>query len=73
MKINTNLLHNILNIVGLIVGAMITFDWGDLGLSPTQAATIAAGVLFADKVIKLGINITRDGLSGLIKNQPPVK
>lgn len=70
---NSNLFHNILNVVGLAIGALLTYDWTMLGLSDKTAAMIAAGVLLADKIVKLGINITRDGLSGLVKSQPPVK
>lgn len=69
---NTNALHNILNLIGLVVGALLTFDWAGLGLSAPVAAAIASGVLLADKVIKLAINITRDGIGGLFKPQPPV-
>lgn len=69
---NTNALHNILNLIGLIVGSLITFDWAGLGLSPEVAAMIAGGVLLADKVIKLAINVTRDGVGGLFAQQPPV-
>ncbi len=70
---NTNAIHNILNLIGLIVGALITFDWTQLGLDASQAAFIAGGVLLADKVIKFAINIFRDGLGGLFKAQPPVQ
>lgn len=70
---NTNLFHNILNFIGLIVGTLITFDWTGLGLDPITAAKVAGGFLLADKVIKLGINITRDGVAGLATPQPPVK
>jgi len=70
---NANAFHNILNLFGLIVGSLITFDWAGLGLAPEVAAMIAGGVLLADKVIKIGINITRDGLGGLFKVQPPVE
>lgn len=69
---NANAVHNILNLVGLIVGALITFDWTTLGLSASSAAAVAGGVLLADKVIKLAMNITRDGIAGLFKVQPPV-
>lgn len=69
---NANALHNILNLIGLIVGSLITFDWAGLGLPPELAATIAGGVLLADKVIKFAMNILRDGLTGLWKVQPPV-
>ncbi|MGC4008862.1 MAG: hypothetical protein QM805_07725 [Pseudomonas sp.] len=69
---NVNAIHNILNLIGLIVGSLITFDWANLGLSPEMAATIAGGVLLADKVIKFALNIFRDGVTGLWKVQPPV-
>lgn len=69
---NTNLFHNLLNVIGLIVGAILLVDWAGLGFSPEMAATISAGLLVIDKVIKLAINITRDGLTGLAKRQPPV-
>lgn len=69
---NTNALHNILNLLGLVIGSLIAFDWAGLGLSPSIAAAIASGVLIADKVIKLAINVLRDGVGGLFKAQPPV-
>lgn len=69
---NTNALHNILNLLGLIVGSLIMFDWASLGLAPATAATIASGFLLADKVIKFSMNIFRDGIGGLFKVQPPV-
>lgn len=69
---NTNAIHNILNFVGLIVGALITYDWTALGLNATSAAAVAGGVLLADKVIKLAMNLFRDGVGGLFKAQPPV-
>jgi hypothetical protein len=69
---NTNAIHNILNLIGLIIGALITFDWTTLGFTAEQAALFAGWVLIADKVIKLAMNLLRDGLSGLFKAQPPV-
>jgi hypothetical protein len=69
---NTNAIHNILNFIGLIVGALIAYDWTALGLSPGTAATVAGGVLLADKIIKLAMNVIRDGLGGLFAPQPPV-
>lgn len=70
---NTNAIHNVLNILGLLVGALITYDWAALGLAPATAATIAGGFLLADKIIKLAMNILRDGFGGLFKVQPPVR
>lgn len=69
---NTNFFHNILNFVGLIIGSILFYDWTALGISPETAASLSAGLLVADKVIKLAINITRDGFTGLVKPQPPV-
>jgi len=70
---NTNAIHNILNLIGLVIGALVTFDWAGLGLSPESAALLAGWVLVADKVIKLAMNIVRDGIGGLFKAQPPVQ
>lgn len=69
---NTNAVHNILNLIGLVIGALITFDWASLGLSAETAAFFAGAVLLADKVIKLAMNVLRDGFGGLFKAQPPV-
>ena len=69
---NTNAAHNVLNLLGLIIGSLIMFDWASLGLSAATAATIASGFILADKVIKFAINIFRDGLGGLFRAQPPV-
>lgn len=70
---NANAIHNILNILGLIVGSLIAFDWASLGLQPQTAAAVASGFLLADKVIKLAMNVMRDGLGGLFAVQPPVQ
>ena len=68
---NTNAIHNILNLIGLIIGALMTYDWTMLGLSATQAAAVASALLLGDKVIKFALNIFRDGFGGLFKQQPP--
>lgn len=70
---NTNAIHNILNILGAIFATLIVTDWTSLGLDASQAALVAGWVLLGDKIIKLGMNITRDGLGGLMKPQPPVQ
>ena len=70
---NTNAIHNILNFIGLIIGALITYDWTQLGISAEAAAMFAGWILLGDKIIKLAMNIFRDGLGGLFKNQPAVK
>lgn len=69
---NTNLAHNVLNIIGLVIGVLLSVDWAGVGLDAETAARIAAGVLVADKVVKLAINVARDGVAGLAKKQPPV-
>lgn len=66
---NTNLIHNILNVGIVIFGSMAGFDFTVLGLSVAASAKIAAGLAAA----KLIMNALRDGLSGLVKEQPPVK
>jgi hypothetical protein len=70
--VNTNMIHNILNLIGLIIGALITFDWTTLGFSAEHAAIFAGAVLMADKIIKLAMNVLRDGVVGLFLRQPPV-
>jgi hypothetical protein len=70
---NANAIHNILNILGLIVGVLLTTDLQALGVSAATAVTLAAWFILADKVIKLAMNLTRDGVTGLFSQQPPVK
>lgn len=69
---NANAIHNILNFLGILVGSLIAFDWASLGLAPETAAMLASGFILADKIIKIGMNLVRDGLGGLFKEQPPV-
>lgn len=69
---NTNAIHNALNLLGLIVGSLLMFDWASLGLSIETSALLASGFILVDKVLKFAINIFRDGLGGLFKAQPPV-
>ena len=65
---NTNLIHNILNIVMVVVGGLAGFDFVGLGLDPILAGKIIAGLGTA----KMIINVIRDGFTGLTKPQPPV-
>lgn len=67
-----NIIHNILNLIGIIVASLLTFDWAGLGMAPETAVMLATVFIWADKIIKLGMNITRDGLGGLFGYQPPV-
>lgn len=65
---NTNLIHNILNVSIALVAALSTPEV--IALLPPEIAVKVVGGLAAAKLI---INTFRDGLSGLIKDQPPVK
>jgi hypothetical protein len=70
--VNTNLIHNILNIAIIVVGGLAAFDWMALGsaldLDPATAAKIVTGL----GTVKMVMNVLRDGLAGLVKTQPPV-
>ncbi|GAC1042238.1 hypothetical protein [Rhizobium sp. No.120] len=79
---NSNLVHNIINVVIILVAAITAglSAWGCMTL-PTGAIDCSAstippqysGALIALLgVLKVAINISRDGLSGLSKPQPPV-
>jgi ABC-type amino acid transport system permease subunit len=67
--VNTNLIHNILNILMIVVAGLAGFDFVGLGLDPILAGKIVAGLGTA----KMIINVIRDGFSGLTKQQPPVQ
>lgn len=66
---NTNLLHNILNVAMIIVAGLAGFDFVGMGIDPVLAGKIVA-VLGG---IKMVINVLRDGVTGLTKPQPPVQ
>jgi hypothetical protein len=66
--VNTNLIHNILNIAMIVVSGLAGFDFVGLGLDPILAAKIVSGLATA----KVVINTVRDGFAGLFKTQPPV-
>jgi hypothetical protein len=70
---NSNAVHNILNIAQVILGSLLTFDWTSIGTSTGTAGKIAGGLVLASSVVKLGINVFRDGLGGLTAPQPPVQ
>ena len=64
---NTNLIHNAINFLIALLAALELFDWTSF-FSPEKAMMIV-GVLALTKII---INLVRDGLTGLAKDQPPV-
>ncbi|UWU23221.1 MULTISPECIES: hypothetical protein [unclassified Rhizobium] len=80
--LNTNALHNVLNILitlsALLVAILLATGCTQLGdgtlecsrsfIGPSYTAYAIAGL----GALKIVVNITRDGLSGLIKPQPPV-
>ncbi len=78
----SNLVHNILNIAIATLSGVTAYllatgcvetasgiDCTDSALSPT-ITVIAVGFL---SVAKFAINVIRDGLKGLVKEQPPVQ
>lgn len=70
---NTNLIHNVLNILGLLFGLWATVDLSMLGISNELAIVLAGWFLLISNSIKLVINALRDGVTGLVKSQPPVQ
>jgi hypothetical protein len=66
--VNTNLIHNVLNIAMVVVSGLAGFDFVGLGIDPVLAAKIVAGLATAKTII----NVVRDGFAGLFKTQPPV-
>lgn len=79
---NSNLFHNIANIINVALAAMLA------GLVATGCIASASGVLdctgswidptivgyalLAVNVLKIAVNVIRDGIGGLFKKQPPV-
>lgn len=79
---NSNLFHNIANIVNVVLAALLA------GLVATGCVASASGVLdctaswidptiigyalLAVNVLKIAVNVIRDGIGGLFKKQPPV-
>ena len=66
--INTNLIHNVLNAAIVLVPAVEM-----LNLAPLLGAERALQITALLAVVKIVINILRDGLTGLAKKQPAVK
>jgi hypothetical protein len=80
---NTNLIHNILNVVIALLGGVTAFllatgcttlPTGQLECSASWISpTITSIAVLVLGVAKSIINIVRDGVAGLAKPQPPVK
>ncbi len=81
--LNANAIHNVLNavlvIIGLITGGLLAsgcvqsavgvIDCSQSFLPPTYAGYAIAAI----GALKFIMNICRDGITGLVKPQPPVK
>jgi hypothetical protein len=74
---NSNLVHNILNVLAVLIGAAsfigctetaIGFDCSSSFIGPKWGAVAA----IAFGAIKVIMNLGRDGFGGLFKQQPPV-
>lgn len=81
---NTNLIHNIINVVMILVAGTtavltamgcVTLPSGDLECTETVfiSPAIATTIVTVLGIIKMLINVVRDGFAGLAKNQPPVQ
>lgn len=65
---NTNLIHNAINILIALLAALELFDW--TSFFPPEKAMMVVGAL---ALLKIVINVIRDGVTGLAKDQPPVQ
>ena len=70
---NANAFHNLLNVLMLLFGALVTFDWTMLGVDARTALFITGIIIITEKVLKIVVNIARDCFTGLAKVQPPVE
>lgn len=78
---NMNLAHNIINVAIAGLGAALVasgcssdatgaiVECSRSWVDPQITVPVIAGLGF----VKLGMNIWRDGITGLVKRQPPVK
>jgi len=69
---NANAFHNLLNVLMLLFGTLVTFDWTMFGLDAKTALFVTGVVIITEKLLKIAVNIARDGVTGLTKVQPPV-
>lgn len=65
---NSNFAHNCINVLILALPALEVFDWTPF-FSDKVALQIAGGLA----LLKIVINALRDGIPGMIKQQPPVQ
>ena len=65
---NTNLIHNILNAIMVVIPAVEVLD-----LTPLVGNEKALMIVAVLGLTKIVINLVRDGLAGMAKEQPPVQ
>lgn len=65
---NTNFLHNALNVALVVIPALETFDW-----TPFMSDSTALKVVGVLGLLKISVNVVRDGPTGLVAPQPPVQ
>jgi len=81
---NSNLFHNIGNIAMIVIAGVTavltamgctTLPSGELECSNITflSPTVATLIITAIGIVKMLVNIVRDGVSGLAKRQPPVQ
>lgn len=80
---NSNLFHNIVNVATLLLAGLTaallasgcvetangTLSCEESFISPSLSAILITGLM----ILKLLVNIVRDGITGLVKKQPPVQ
>lgn len=60
-----NKLHSLLILFNILVGSVLTFDWTTVGLAPHTASVIGGLLLMAANALKLGLNATGNGATGV--------
>lgn len=65
---NTNALHNAINVAVVLIPALEQFDW-----TPFMTQETALKVVGVLGLLKIAVNLLRDGPAGLVKRQPPVQ
>ncbi|TIO04319.1 hypothetical protein [Mesorhizobium sp.] len=66
---NTNAAHNLINVLILLLTSLVGFDWTMFGIDAVLALKIT-GVL---TLLKILMNVVRDGIAGLVRKQPAVE
>lgn len=71
--INTNSIHNLLNFFGVTFGVLVMVDYSIFGLSGAETAKLVGSLMLGQNLIKVWMNLARDGVAGLVAPQPPVE